>query len=143
MSFLSLLLRNGVMTEEQLRRAIESFRHDPHHYAWILRLRHTTLDKADKVFFVRSGRFPTQNDDFPVNGNYYQICQTLQCNPDCLDEPRPQFFFESFGDSALELRLGVWTRKERFVELKNAMLMDIKAAFDAQGIEIPFPHRSL
>ena len=84
--FLALLARNGMITEEQLRRAIDSYRHDPHHYAWILRLRHTTLDKADKVFFVRYGRFPTKNDDFPVNGNYHQICQTLQCNPDCLDE---------------------------------------------------------
>ena len=96
--FLALLLRNGAITEEQLREAIESYRHDPQDYAWILRLRHATLDKADKVFFVRHGRFPTENNDFAVNGGYHQICQTLQYDPDCFDEELKKLAWDVEGN---------------------------------------------
>jgi small-conductance mechanosensitive channel len=61
----------------------------------------------------------------------------------CLDEPKPQFFFDGYGDSALELRFCVWTTRENFIPLKNTLRLDIKEAFDREGIEIPFPHRSL
>ncbi len=84
--FLTLLLRNAAITEEQLRRMIDSYRRCPEDYGWILRCTHTTLDKADRLFFVRHGRFPTEEDDFLVNGKYYQICRTLQYNRDCFNE---------------------------------------------------------
>jgi len=64
-------------------------------------------------------------------------------NPECLDEPRPQFYFEGFGDSALMMRFGVWTRKQAFYQLKNVIHMQIKQELDREGIEIPFPHRTL
>jgi small-conductance mechanosensitive channel len=64
-------------------------------------------------------------------------------NPLCLDEPQPQFFYDGFGDSALELRLCVWTARDNFVALRNTMRLEIKDAFDREGIEIPFPHRTL
>ena len=84
--FLALLLRNAAITKEQCQRAIDSYRQHPEDYAWILQFRHTILDKAENTFFVRYGRFPTENADFPVNGNYYQICRTLQYDPHCFDE---------------------------------------------------------
>ncbi len=40
-------------------------------------------------------------------------------NPECLDEPRPQFYFEGFGDSALMMRFGVWTRKDGFYQTQE------------------------
>lgn len=64
-------------------------------------------------------------------------------NPECLDEPRPQFYFEGFGDSALMMRFGVWTRKDAFYQIKNTIHIQIKDALDREGIEIPFPHRTL
>ena len=103
--FLALLLRNGEITEEQLREAIDSYRHEPQHYAWILRLRHTTLDKADKVFFVRYGRFPTDNNDFALNGGYYQICQTLQYAPDCFDEELRKLAWDVEGNPRIVEKL--------------------------------------
>lgn len=96
--FLALLLRNGAITEEQLREAIDSYRHDPQYYAWILRLKHTTLDKADKVFFVRNGRFPTTNKDFSVNGDYHQICRALQCTSDGFDEELKKLAWDVEGN---------------------------------------------
>lgn len=71
------------------------------------------------------------------------LLEVADANPDCLDEPRPQFFFEGFGDSALTMRLGVWTRRESFLQVKNTIHIQIKQALDREGIEIPFPHRTL
>jgi small-conductance mechanosensitive channel len=43
----------------------------------------------------------------------------------------------------LEFLLGVWFLKTDFLLLKNSLMQDIKERFDEEGIEIPFPHRSL
>ncbi|MFC1761684.1 mechanosensitive ion channel family protein [Planctomycetota bacterium] len=64
-------------------------------------------------------------------------------NPHCLDEPDALVLFRNFGDSALEFLFAVWSTKEDFLQLKKTILQEIKERFDAEGIEIPFPHRSL
>ena len=64
-------------------------------------------------------------------------------NPSCLEEPAPIFIFLGFGDSSIDMQYSVWTKRENFLVTRNAMYLGIKAAFDAEGIEIPFPHRSL
>ena len=64
-------------------------------------------------------------------------------NPFCLTEPKPIFIFQSFGESALEFQFSVWAKRENFLDLKNTILQEIKAGFDAEGIEIPFPHCTL
>jgi hypothetical protein len=84
--FLALLLRNAALTEEQLGQTIDSYCCHPQDYAWLLRFRHTTLDKADAVFFARHGRFPTESNDFLPNGDYSQICRTLDSHRDFFDE---------------------------------------------------------
>ncbi len=61
----------------------------------------------------------------------------------CLDEPEPLVLFTDFGNSALELLFGVWCVKSDYLNLKNSIMMDIKERFDAEGIEIPFPHITL
>lgn len=64
-------------------------------------------------------------------------------NPICLAEPAPLFIFKKFGDSALEFQFSVWACRENYLELINTMNIGIKEAFDAAGIEIPFPHRTV
>lgn len=64
-------------------------------------------------------------------------------NPLCLDEPKPLIIFDKFGDSGLEFLFAVWVVRERFLEVKNGIMDTVKARFDAEGIEIPFPHMSL
>jgi small-conductance mechanosensitive channel len=54
-----------------------------------------------------------------------------------------RYIFQGFGDSALNMQFSVWAKRENFLDLKNTIHEEIKAAFDAVGIEIPFPHRSL
>jgi len=64
-------------------------------------------------------------------------------NPLCLDEPAPRFVFQNFGDSALEFLFAVWFEKSDLLVLKTSLMEQIKKRFDEEGIEIPFPHRSL
>ena len=95
--------------------------------------------------------FPIRRIDVMVGVAYKENIERVRAvlfavadaNPECLDEPRPQFYFEGFGDSALMMRFGVWTRKEGFYQLKNTIHIQIKEALDREGIEIPFPHRTL
>jgi small-conductance mechanosensitive channel len=71
------------------------------------------------------------------------ILEVVEKNPRALMEPAPMLVFDAYGDSALELKLRVWATRENFIALKNALLEEIKVRFDQEGIEIPFPHRSL
>jgi len=64
-------------------------------------------------------------------------------NPYCLMEPEPLIVFTNFGDSALEFLFGLWFYKTDYLSLKNSIMQEIKEAFDAEGIEIPFPHLSV
>lgn len=64
-------------------------------------------------------------------------------NPLCLMDPEPVVIFQGFGASSIDFFLGVWTAREDFLKLKNSIQEEIKARFDAEGIEIPFPHLSL
>lgn len=49
-----------------------------------------------------------------------------------------------FGDSAIVLRANVWSENPTFsFELKCELNEIVKKRFDMEGIEIPFPHRTL
>lgn len=96
-------------------------------------------------------RFPIRRMDINLGVAYKEdaarvmaiLREVADRNPHCLDEPEPLVVFKGFGDSALEFMLGMWFAKADFLALKNSILPEIKARFDAEGIEIPFPHRSL
>ena len=71
------------------------------------------------------------------------LLEVADKNPLCLAEPKPLIIFQGFGDSSIDLQYSVWVRRDEYLTLKNEIQMDIKAAFDQQDIEIPFPHRTL
>lgn len=64
-------------------------------------------------------------------------------NPLCLDEPEPLILFKNYGDSGIEIQLGLWFEKTKYKDLRNSIFIDIKEGFDKANIEIPFPHISL
>lgn len=64
-------------------------------------------------------------------------------NPYCLDEPEPLVIFQNYGESSLDFMLGLWFEKSQFLLLRNSIMRDVKNRFDEEGIEIPFPHRTL
>lgn len=66
--------------------------------------------------------------------------------PELLTEPPPQVMFTSFADSAISFSLRFWIpyrRQVDYVGAKSDAIMRIKQAFDAAGIVIPFPMRTL
>jgi small-conductance mechanosensitive channel len=71
------------------------------------------------------------------------LAEIATANPFCLDEPEPLILLQNFGDSALEFLFAVWSTKDDYLKLKKTMRQEIKERFDSEGIEIPFPHRTL
>lgn len=96
-------------------------------------------------------RFPIRRIDVLVGVAYKEDLKKVReildavatKNPLCLEEPKPLYIFQGFGESSLDIQYSVWAKRENFLELKNKIHEEIKNAFDENGIEIPFPHRSI
>ncbi|MBU1698517.1 MAG: mechanosensitive ion channel family protein [Candidatus Eisenbacteria bacterium] len=96
-------------------------------------------------------RFPIRRVDIEVGIAYKENVEKVRGilfgvadrNPLCLDDPKPILIFMGYGDSALEFKFCVWGASGNFLDLMNSIKEEIKVAFDDQGIEIPFPHRTL
>ena len=57
-----------------------------------------------------------------------------------------ELFYEEFGDSSINFSLRFWidfARQVDFLDARSRAIMAIKAAFDRNGITIPFPIRTL
>jgi small-conductance mechanosensitive channel len=104
-----------------------------------------------KSEIINLTRFPIRRLDLQIGVAYKEdigrvrdtLIQVADQYPLCLDQPRPLTIFQGFGDSALNLQFSIWAKRENYLALRNAMPEKVKKAFDAAGIEIPFPHRSL
>jgi small-conductance mechanosensitive channel len=100
---------------------------------------------------VNVTRFPIRRLDFQVSVAYKEDLKTVKAilenvarnNPLCLEEPEPVIIFQAFGTSSIDMTLAVWFEKTNFLAVKNSVFIEIKEAFDREGIEIPFPHVSL
>lgn len=96
-------------------------------------------------------RFPIRRLDVHVGVAYKEdpvrvraiLFDVARQNPMALMEPEPIVIFDGFGESSLNLRFGVWTTRENWGALRNSLQEEVKARFDAEGVEIPFPHRTL
>ncbi|MFQ6537682.1 MULTISPECIES: mechanosensitive ion channel family protein [Aphanothece] len=65
-------------------------------------------------------------------------------NPAVLKAPPPRVYFSSFGDSALNFTLLVWTREpRRQYEIVSDLNFRIEALLRERGITVPFPQRDL
>jgi len=73
------------------------------------------------------------------------VLETVPNVPGFVEEPVPLTGFSNFGNSALELMIYFWidTSKTNPLAAKDAALSLIKNAFDRQGINIPFPIRTV
>ena len=96
-------------------------------------------------------RFPIRRMDIDIGVAYKEdmkkvwdiLLEIARDNPYCLDEPEPILVFKNFGAYAQEFLFGIWFYKTDFLNLKNSIMLEIKARFDREGIEIPFPHQTL
>jgi small-conductance mechanosensitive channel len=104
-----------------------------------------------KTPVVNRSKFPIRRLDLQIGVAYKEdtervrriLLDVADVNPLVLEEPEPVFIHKGYGDSALELQFSVWSTQENFGELYRYFREEVKTAFDANGIEIPFPHRSL
>lgn len=75
-------------------------------------------------------------------------------HPDCVDhrtakqkkneEPQVLVKVTDLGDSSVNLRAWVWTKNyTTAVNMRHDLYKSIKERFDKEGIEIPFPHRTV
>jgi len=72
------LLRSGAVTQRQLETAISGITKAPSNFTWLTEVSEAVLEKADRVFAVKYGRAPVENEDFHLNGDYHKICRSLQ-----------------------------------------------------------------
>ncbi|RKX75223.1 MAG: mechanosensitive ion channel family protein [Spirochaetes bacterium] len=96
-------------------------------------------------------RFPIRRMDINLRVSFKEdlkrvhniLMELANANPYSLDEPEPLFIITGFGESGIEILFAIWFEKSDFLNLKNSIMMEIQKRFDAERIEIPFPHRTL
>ena len=71
--------------------------------------------------------------------------EAAAAHPRVLKEPPPRAFLKSFGDSGIDLELGLWINdpEEGQLNLKSDLNLAIWRAFSKEGIEIPYPQREI
>ena len=114
----------------------------------LLRIPNQTVISTEVINVTK---FPIRRLDIDLSVAYKEdlervvevIKRVVKRNPFCLDEPEPLVVFKDFGDSGINILLGVWFERANFLKVKNSLFIEIKSTFDTEGIEIPFPHVSI
>jgi small-conductance mechanosensitive channel len=94
-------------------------------------------------------RFPIRRMDIVFQVDYGQglgrvrelLAEIARGNPWSLDEPEPAIIISDFKESGIEILLGLWFAKTDFSDLKNSIMTDIAARFEAEGIRFAHPSR--
>ncbi|MDA3849945.1 MAG: mechanosensitive ion channel family protein [Spirochaetaceae bacterium] len=92
-------------------------------------------------------RYPIRRVDIDLRVAYKEdlervkelLAEVVQEVPQCLDNPEHLFLIKRFGESAVEILLGVWINKDQYLIAVNGLMMKIKQRFEEANIEIPFP----
>lgn len=122
----------------------------------------TRLKKFDGVFIsvpnsqiwgkaiTNFSRNPTRRLDITVGIGYgdsideaLTIMKKFFKDKRILKDPAPEVMTLALGDSAVNVNLRVWTTPADYWQLKFDLTKDVKEAFDAADISIPFPQRDV
>jgi small-conductance mechanosensitive channel len=114
----------------------------------LLRIPNQTVISSE---LINVTRFPIRRMDITVGVAYkedlrkvFEVLQEVaRKNPLCLEEPEPLILLQGYGASSIDILFAVWFEKNNYKDVKNSVIIEIKEAFDREGIEIPFPHISL
>jgi small conductance mechanosensitive channel len=60
-----------------------------------------------------------------------------------LSDPAPQVAVSELGDSSVNFVIRPWVKTEDYWSVKFDLTRRIKETFDKNGIEIPFPQRTI
>lgn len=72
---------------------------------------------------------------------YQTTLEAVRALPDVLDEPSPDFYYHTFNDSSIDFTVRYWidSRAINPFTATHPAVMAIQEAYDAAGIEIPYP----
>ena len=135
-------IRGEVMSIDLLSTKIRTFTN------LMVRVPNETMVKSN---ITNYSYFPIRRLDLNIGVGYESnltlvesvLRQVASSHPLCLEDPRPVFVFNGFGDSAMNIQFQVWTLTKNMTTLQNDLSRDAKVALDAAGIAIPFPTRTL
>ncbi|NEQ97452.1 MAG: mechanosensitive ion channel [Cyanothece sp. SIO2G6] len=72
------------------------------------------------------------------------LLEAIRRHPEVLMRPKPEVFFQSFGDNSLNFEVMVWTGEPRKqFKVKSDLNYEIEASLRRHKISIPFPQRDL
>lgn len=72
-----------------------------------------------------------------------EIMRIVQDHEKVLTTPEPSVQVTNLGDNAVDITLYAWTKRQDWWATSCEVTEQIKLAFDAVGIDIPFPQRSV
>lgn len=90
-------------------------------------------------------RFPIRRVDLVVRVSYDAdlervhdvLLEAARAHPSSLMEPEPRVYFVSFGETAVYVKLTVWSTQEERRELKHSLPALMKRKLDEAGLPIP------
>lgn len=108
----------------------------------------------DKVFTSRIKNFSAhiaRRVDLTVGIAYKEdaskakalIIEMLENNPRVLTDPAPSVMVWEFADNSVNLWVWPWVPASEWFPLRGQIMEDIKNLLDKNGIEIPFPQRTV
>ncbi len=100
---------------------------------------------------INYSRLPTRLNDLAYGVAYDDdldkgletLMATATADKRVLSDPAPVVFVDQLGDSAVVLRLRVWSLTSDYWDLRRALTKSGKAALETAGLSIPFPQRDL
>ncbi|WP_336136452.1 mechanosensitive ion channel family protein [Natronomonas amylolytica] len=74
------------------------------------------------------------------------ILEEAEAHDDIMDDPEPSVRLTELGDSSVGLQSRIWISnpsRADFVKTRAEYVRNVKQRFDEEGIDIPYPHRTL
>ena len=71
------------------------------------------------------------------------LAEIVQADGRILDEPKPRFLFQAFGDSSLNIEVWFFARVSDGLDIRSDLNQEIHRRFAQEGVTIPFPQRDL
>ncbi len=111
----------------------------------LVQLPNSTIVSANIINFSAQ---PTRRVELKVSAGYDAPLDTVKgaltgavkAHPLTLSDPEPVIRVERYGDSAIEYVVRVWCANADYWTVYYDLLEGFKAAFDAAGIEMTYPH---
>lgn len=71
------------------------------------------------------------------------IWKVINRHPFALKSPSPSIYVDELGDNAVILIVRIWAPSSEWWDVRTELLWKIKLALEENGIQIPFPQRTL